>query len=155
MVRKRRAGLALGFLSFALFAGGLQAQTLTLGPYLQNVTETSVVVRFGLDAAAGAEVRFGPTDAYGSVVTAPPAAEFELRLDGLTAGAETHYRILAGGVPLCDDITFMTAPPPRAPFRMLVLGDTRSDHDTHAAIVEAGARLRISGRNASFRISNS
>jgi 3',5'-cyclic AMP phosphodiesterase CpdA len=139
MVRQQRAGMALGALAFALFSGGLQAQTLTLGPYLQNVTETSVVVRFGLDAAAEAEVRFGPTDAYGSVVTAPPAAEFELRLDGLTAGTETHYRLFAGGVPLCDDIAFWTAPPPRAPFRMLVLGDTRSDHDTHRAIVEAAS----------------
>ena len=120
-------------------AGGLQAQSLTLGPYLQNVTDMSIVVKFKLDTPSVVEVRYGPTEAYGSSVLAPSATDFEVFLDGLTAGATYHYRLQAGETPLCDDITFRAAPPPRAPFRALILGDTRSDHDSHRAAVTAAS----------------
>ena len=124
---------------FMTYAHGLRAQSITLGPYLQNVTDMSIVVKFKLDIPAVVEVRYGPTEAYGSSVLAPSATDFEVFLDGLTAGATYHYRLHAGETPLCDDATFRAAAAPRAPFRALVMGDTRSDHDTHRAAVTAAS----------------
>jgi len=137
---KERACLPalLALAAFLAAAGPAAALTISLGPYLQNVTDTGVVVRFRLDAAAPVEVRYGPTDAYGSVESAPAATEFEVALGGLSPGALYHYGVFSGGTRLAGDASFTTAPPPRAPFRLLVFGDTRSDHTAHAQVI-AGA----------------
>ena len=116
-------------------APGAAAQTLTRGPTLGKVDGDGVVVRFEIDVPAAIEVRYGPTDAYGSAVTAPAGTAFEIELPGLGPGATVHYRPFAGSTPLGDDHVFRTAPPPRAPLRFLVFGDTRSDHDAHWGVV--------------------
>jgi predicted phosphodiesterase len=142
-MKKQTYGYAAACLILAVaafFPDPVGAQSLVLGPYLQNVTDRSVVVRFEIDAPAAGEVRYGPTDAYGSSATATAATEFEIMLDGLSAGDTVHYRVYAGGAPMTEDITFRAAPPARAPFRMLVMGDTRSDHETHARVVEEAAK---------------
>ncbi|MBW2262374.1 MAG: metallophosphoesterase [Deltaproteobacteria bacterium] len=120
-----------------LAAGPVDGQVLTRGPYLQNVTQSSVVVRFDLDAAAPMEVHFGPTDGYGSIADAGTASSFEVLLDGFFPGDEVHYALVSGGTTLAGDFSFTTSPPPRAPLRLLVLGDTRSNHADHAEVISA------------------
>jgi len=124
---------------FFSFSFGLRAQSLVIGPYLQNVTDRSVVVRFELDAPSEVQIQYGPTDAYGSSVSAPASTVFEFALDGLIAGEFYHYRLLAGTTPLCEDTLFRAAPPARVPFRLLAMGDTRSDHDTHGDVIAAAS----------------
>lgn len=139
MVRLAAVALAL---AAALPAGRASAQVLTRGPYLQNVTDHGVVVRFELDAPAHVEIHHGPTDAHGSVVDAGTAASFEVLLDGFSAGERVHYALVSGGTTLTPDSSFTTIPPARAPFRLLVLGDTRSNHLDHAEVISAAVDER-------------
>lgn len=133
---------ACWILAVVLAAPTAAAQTLTTGPILGKVTEESVTVRFAIDRAAAVEVRYGPTDAYGGTVAAGSGTAFEVEIGGLGPGETVHYRPVADGAPLGEDRVFRTAPPPRAPFRMLVYGDTRSGHDAHRGIVAAAAAHR-------------
>jgi 3',5'-cyclic AMP phosphodiesterase CpdA len=137
-----RLGSAALVAALVLAAGPAHGQVLTRGPYLQDVTDGSVVVRFWLDAPAPVQVHFGPTDGYGSVADAGTASDFEILLDGFSPGEQVHYAVVSGGTTLSGDHSFTTAPPPRAPLRMLVLGDTRSNHDDHAEVILAAVDER-------------
>lgn len=137
--------LAMVLSTCILQAAPAVAQVLTRGPYLQNVTPTSVVLRFELDAPAPVEVHLGPDTSYTTVVDAGSGPGFIVNLGGLTPGEPVHYTLVSGGETLEPDHMFFPAPPPRAGFKMLVLGDTRSNHADHAEVVNAalGEKARV------------
>lgn len=121
------------------------AQTLNRGPYLQQGTDRSVVIRWRTDAAAVGRVRYGASPGIlDSFVDAPAAAtDHEVRLDGLSAGTTYYYAVgttagavLAGGDP---QHFFVTSPPPGAvkPTRMWVLGDAGTKGSSQRAVRDA------------------
>jgi len=132
-----------------LFALTLPASALQIirGPYLQQVTQTTIVVMWQTDEAADSAVDYGPTDAYGSTATAPGDATIhEVTLTSLAPDTAYHYRVRSGAVK-SDDSTLRTAARPGTPFRFAVYGDTQSNPDWHrrvaAGIVSAQPRIVI------------
>jgi acid phosphatase type 7 len=125
------------------------------GPYLQRLGEHEVTVMFDTDLPTLGEVRWGPSDAYGAVLTdAPPQQHHALRLGGLQPGTAYHYRVAARGagevastsaelptpVELADagDAFFHTPPAPGHELHFLVYGDVRSPgHDVHAQLARS------------------
>ena len=100
------------------------AANLGAGPYLQNVTAKSVLIRWAA-IQTDTVVRYG---SGGRLTSAAPAARLpsprwmhEARLSGLASGTEYNYSIRIGD----DDVqgTFRTAPAGDAPFTFAVWGD--------------------------------
>lgn len=108
-----------------------------LGPYIQNVAPTSVVVSWRTGEALDGRVGFGiaePTEAF--VADAALRKVHEVELAGLVEGTTYVYVVTSGGKPTGDG-SFKTAPPPGSEFSFAVYGDTRSDPAAHASVVKA------------------
>jgi hypothetical protein len=130
---------------------GADGVRIVRGPYLQRIGARDVTVIFDTDLPALGEVRWGATDAYGSMsAEAAPALHHVLKLDGLTPAAQVHYcasarapaEVASRGdsapAPVnrtsAGDAWFHTPPEPGRPLRFVVYGDTRSGHDVHALL---------------------
>jgi len=106
------------------------------GPYLQNVTEDSIVVMWETDVPTGGRVEYGlaSTNEF-SVEEATPATIHEVELVGLTADTTYGYRVVSHAV-TSSESTFATAPATERSFRFAVYGDSRHNVDNHAAVVQ-------------------
>lgn len=119
---------------------------LSKGPYLTDLSDTHVEVRFELSAAAPARVTFElPGDASPArTLDEPSTAMHVVRASGLKAATTYGYTVRVGGA-LAGGGHFTTAPEPTlppasaAPTTFLVFGDDRSDPTAHAAVVRAMA----------------
>jgi hypothetical protein len=129
--------------------GGADGVRIVRGPWLQRLSAREVTVLFDTDVPTVGEVRFGATEAYGSMVAEPaPQTHHALKLGGLPPGARVHYRVSArapvasaqlDGTPVdvadSGDAVFHTTPEPGKPLRFVVYGDVRSPgHDVHALL---------------------
>ena len=141
---------ARAFLILVASAGTARAEVHAVkGPYLTNLTDSSVDVRFELDAPETAALVVsmdGPGDAGAAHRTFQSAAAPDLRsihVTGLAPGARYRYTLAAGRVAEKPIATghFTTAPSVNgaAPLTFLVFGDDRSDPDAHEAVVRAMA----------------
>ncbi len=115
------------------------------GPYLSITGPTAVTV--GYDAFGGGDValEWGPTTAYGDMLTHTAQHRNFFELGGLTPGATYHYRVIEDGTPGPDQ-TFRAPVAPGTPFRFAMFGDTqfydtpqRLDHMRFAERVRAFA----------------
>lgn len=109
---------------------GLFAQSIIRGPYLQQGTPTSVVVRWRTDVPTDTAVRFGlaPGKLDREAKTKWKTTEHVMAIEGLTPSTKYHYAIgnaekTLGGVN--GQGHFITAPKPgtRQPIRTWVIGD--------------------------------
>jgi len=105
---------------------------LVRGPYLQEVTPTSAVVRWGSEAAALGRVRYGtaPGRLDGLAEEAVARTAHQVTLRGLPSGTRIYYALVptAEAAPGAPDGSFLTAPPPGGdkPTRIWVVGDSGS-----------------------------
>jgi len=107
------------------------ASGVTRGPYLQQGTPTSVIVRWRTDGATDSRVLFGLDQAAlaGAVVDHTSTTEHEIRLVGLAPDARYYYAVgsttsvLAGGHPNSYFVTPPQTGTPK-PTRVWVLGDS-------------------------------
>ena len=109
------------------------------GPYLQDVAPTSMTVMWHLDQAAPADIVIeGPGGTR--VFHAPAARIGETTLDHLTPSSRYRYRVEIAGQSFAGE--FATAPAVGAdvPFSFVVMGDTRSESDSHRRVVERMAQ---------------
>src|SRR5688572_24821182 len=105
-------------------------------PYLQNVSTTAITVMFETSGRTQAVVRYGPTREYGQAVRSGPSVLHEVRLEGLEPSTLYHYEVDTGSA-RSPDRRFTTAATADEPFRFLIYGDNRTDHDAHARVVHA------------------
>lgn len=116
------------------------------GPYLQQVTPESVVVRFTTSRPARAAVRFGPPGSARSREAASPAPvlHHELELDGLEPGSEVVYALRVEGEAPAGAGPLRTRVPPRGDtaerLRFVVIGDAGTGNEIAFAVQEAIAR---------------
>jgi len=104
-------------------------------PYLQNMTDTTAVVRWESSTPATGRVQYGLTPAYGQeVVESIPGIDHELVLTGLVGDTVYHYRAVAAA-DTSGDALFPTPVGPDRPFRVVVFGDNRSDSTAHQSVV--------------------
>jgi len=123
---------------FTMRAGGA---LLTRGPYLQNGTTSSVVIRWRTDVPTESHVRFGvsPSDLHRAVFDTSRTTDHEIVVTGLLPGSQYFYAIAS------ETETFATGPeyfvitnPERAkPTRVWVLGDSGTGSNHQRAVRDA------------------
>jgi len=109
------------------------------GPYLQDLAPRSITVMWHLDHAAPADITVeGPGGER--VFHAAAARIGEATIDRLTPASRYRYRVDIAGQSYRGE--FATAPEVGAdvPFSFVVMGDTRSDVDSHRRVVERMAQ---------------
>jgi predicted phosphodiesterase len=119
-----RRVLALWLLSLPAWG-----ESFVKGPYLQNVSRNGITVMWQSDASLP-----GTVSIDGRVIEAPPATIHEVRVEGLQPGRRYAYQVECGGKTSGGELA--TAPEPAEPFSFVVFGDTRSNSDSHRAMVE-------------------
>jgi len=109
-----------------------QSPVLLKGPYLQNVTRTTVTICWETEDPSRDSVEYGLTRDYGSVESdVNPFTIHEITLTDLTPSTTYHYRVESDGI-LTEDNTFTTAVDFAEPFTFVVYGDNRPwDDGTH------------------------
>jgi len=110
------------------------------GPWAQNVTQDSVQLIYEGDKEDGnGLLEYGTTLSYGDSVTATKrfAAKdiFWADLTSLASNTLYYYRLTHEGS--VREGSFYTAPGPTDSFTFAVVGDTRSGHADHQAVVDA------------------
>ncbi|MHC4392743.1 MAG: purple acid phosphatase family protein [Planctomycetota bacterium] len=101
------------------------AAPLTRGPYLQDVTPTSVKVIWRTGQAVSSSIEYGDTEALGQVINGGSGVEHHVRIPGLNPGQRYFYRVMVAGVPRTETVSFRTAPlAHQGPFSFLAFGDS-------------------------------
>lgn len=132
-----RQALRLLVVTALLFAAGpASAVKFLKGPYLQNVSETAITVMWETNEPEVGVVHWGTTTVYGSMVESPRATLHEVRLEGLEPSTIYHYTVVVGKK-RSPDRRFTTAATAAEPFRFLVYGDNRDDHEAHRDVVDS------------------
>jgi MYXO-CTERM domain-containing protein len=123
---------SLSLLLLSIFVSTARAQQITRGPYLQWAQQDSIYVVWDQDVASAPEVHYGQTPSMNQVAqSAATGTHHEVQLTGLQASGAYHYAVYSGPTKISGDLTFLAPVSPGAPFRFIVLGDTRSDHVEH------------------------
>ena len=60
-----------------------------------------------------------------------------MRLEGLAPETTYTYQVFDGAEPISSPGSITTAPAVTKPFRFVVYGDNRSDHDAHAMVIQS------------------
>ncbi len=117
------------------------AVSVTKGPYLQNVTPTSMVIMWQTTEPGDSRVDFGLTSGYTQYVYDAALKQIhEINVTGLNPNTLYHYRVTSntGAQSVSSgDNPFRTAVTAGTPFRFAVYGDSRSQPTIHSAVVEA------------------
>ncbi len=104
-----------------------EAQNLVRGPYLQSVTESSIVICWETDIAGYGQLEHGLTDSYGYIARPSEISKrYEITLTDLEPYTTYHYRIRGNEKILTEDSTFKTsASSEQTSFNFVAYGDTR------------------------------
>ncbi|MEE9569859.1 MAG: metallophosphoesterase, partial [Candidatus Binatia bacterium] len=141
----RRIIFSLLIAVFALaWTSQAAAQTVTRGPYLQNATSTSMVVRWRTNVNTDSRVIYGLSQGglSSEVIVGTMTTEHEIQLTELSPETTYYYAIgtsgsiLAGGD---SDHYFSTAPVPgtEPPVRVWVIGDSGTANSSARAVRDA------------------
>ncbi len=140
-MRSARYVSLLAVITALLLFPALAGADIDSGPYLLNVTATSVdVVYEGDDIDDPGFIEWGLSPGLGKVADATRRILFQemfvTQLTGLLPGTTYYYRLTHEGVQTPIG-SFITAVPPGETFSFVVMGDTRSGHLTHRDVVNA------------------
>lgn len=122
------------------------------GPYLQNMTTTSVTICWETEAPVRGKVEYGLTTAYGNVKSdTNPFSQHEITLTGLTPSTTYHYRVGANDL-FTEDTTFTTAVEFTEPFTFAVYTDAHSGGSERADTTHADVLSLIKKNSPNFYI---
>jgi len=120
--------LIITFLTISFWQNIITAE-ITVGPYIQNVRETSVVICWRTDKPEAGKVRYGGTVDYGHTVDSSVSTKHEVVLNGLEQSKLYYYQVISDEESTPDgdpSYYFSTALRRQEPFIFTVIGDTRS-----------------------------
>ncbi len=110
---------------------------LSMGPYVQNVTPTSMVVMWQTRQPVESRVAYWSDTQEVQFVTAPKAVtEHEILVSNLEPDTLYSYLILSELDELFES-QFRTAPQGERSFRFVVYGDSRTSPDGHKSVIKA------------------
>jgi hypothetical protein len=125
--------LALGLLIGVGSARAGDSTRFRKGPYLQNVSASSVTLMWETERPLPAVVEI--LSPPGRKPIQVPADEVhEVVIDGLERGRRYQYAVTVAGQRVTGD--FATAPPAGAPFSFIVFGDSRDSSGGHQRVVD-------------------
>ena len=128
------------FLICSLYTG---AESLSRGPYLQQMTPSSVIIIWRTDTPTDSVVFFGtdPEALTQSIVVSSLNTQHEVLLTGLVPSTRYYYSIGSSTQTLANglDYFFITSPPigTRKPLRFWVLGDSGTGNKNARAVRDA------------------
>ncbi|MBI1747683.1 MAG: metallophosphoesterase [Acidobacteria bacterium] len=142
--RDNRVRVALFVLFLFALAANALALTLVRYPYLQNVSETSVVIVWTTDEPGDSLVEYGLTAEYGSNATGDSATlTHVVTLEDLLPDTVYYYRVRTGSA-LSNGDTFKTANGSDNPnFKMVAFGDSGDCTLLFAGLAQRLLGLRI------------
>ena len=115
---------------------------ITLRPYVQNVTPTSMVIMWQTAVPMESRVVYGASLQEGIVaVDEQPVTRHEVTLVDLEPDTVYWYSVKVSDQEVFDS-TFQTAPDASRSFRFVVYGDSRTSPDDHRAVVRAIVKNR-------------
>jgi predicted phosphodiesterase len=114
------------------------------GPYLQDVTQTSIRVRWETKAGSDSRVDYGPTSSYGTHIAGDYSTYLsesdtylhEIQITGLSEETTYHYMVTTSGY-FSADHSFNTAIQTDTPFRFAVYSDNQGGPTMHKEITNA------------------
>ncbi|MBM3315319.1 hypothetical protein FJY71_05700, partial [candidate division WOR-3 bacterium] len=111
-------------------------------PYLQDLRDSTVVVRWQTAAEQTGTVQYGLTTGYGLGVTQPaPSVDHELTLTGLGPDTVYHYRVVTGP-DTSADAAFRSMAGPSSRFRFIVFSDPHGDSAANQRVAD---RMALAG----------
>ncbi|HEY0550891.1 MAG TPA: metallophosphoesterase [Verrucomicrobiae bacterium] len=136
--------LVIRVLVFITLTTSALAATLTRGPYLQNGTPSSAVVRWRSSTATDTLVRYGdaPGNLTGSAYNPVVTTEHEITVGGLAPNSLIYYSVGSSSETLAGNDAnhyFITFPPIAQPTkaRLWVLGDAGTGNASQVAVRDA------------------
>jgi predicted phosphodiesterase len=115
--------------------GRAEAQPFRKGPYLQNVSATSITIVWESDPPEpGTVTLLSETPVRSVSVDSDHEGLQEVVLGDLEPGRRYRYAVVCGGETVEGE--FATAPESGSPFTFVVLGDTRSNSSSHQRVIE-------------------
>jgi len=110
---------------------------ITLGPYVQNVTPSSIVIMWQTAFPVESHVAFwAPGQDKRDVIGPEPVTRHELVLSDLKPNTDYSYAVLVQAQEVFASV-FRTAPDRPRSFRFVAYGDSRSYPDDHEAVAQA------------------
>ncbi|MFC1474729.1 metallophosphoesterase [bacterium] len=129
--------LVMGMLAVAATAADILK-----GPYIQNVTPTSITVCWENDLPDSGLVEYAPASGGDrlSVSSEKKQLFHEVTLTGLTPATDYRYIVKSGGQSARG--VFRTAPSGFEPFTFIAYGDSRSGHAVHKTLLNLMMKRR-------------
>jgi hypothetical protein len=111
-------------------------------PYLLDLTDSSIVVRWEISSSQTGKVQYGLTPAYGLVASdTTSATSHQLVLPGLIEDTVYYYRAISGSDTSAKE-QFHTPVTPDKPFCFIAYGDDRSDSADHQSVINQMALVK-------------
>jgi len=109
----------------------------SMGPYVQNATPTSMVIMWQTTTPMGSHVVYwSDTQAMKLVTTPQPVTQHETRLEHLEPDTLYTYLVLSNTEEIFES-SFRTGMDSERSFRFVVYGDSRTSPDAHRSVVQA------------------
>lgn len=123
------------FLTLSSFAYSL---AITRGPYLQDLTSSSVAVVWVTDSASDSRVDFGLTSSYSNSTSSSAAVtQHQVQLAGLQQASLYHYSVFSNGTQLAGDLTLHSGKGSSFnSFVFVAMGDHRTNPANHLAVAQ-------------------
>ena len=143
----------VAFLLIVFASKASQAAVATRGPYLQQATPDSIIVRWRTDVSTRSYVRYGPSREQLSTVVSNSTltTNHVMQLTNLTPNTKYFYEVgtASAWFPAATNTYFVTSPPPGTsqPTRLWVIGDSGTK-DANAANVRNAYRTVARNRKA-------
>ncbi len=117
---------------------------LVRGPYLQNVTTSSIMIIWETDLPSPGSVEYSEGGSYSQRLDDPVTEKSHaLTLSGLKPYTTYTYRVLNVNTPLSSGDSFRTAAgPDQNAFNFVVFGDTRTNAEVHQAVVDRIVQMK-------------
>lgn len=128
---------ALGALWASLLPAGSAEAAIYNGPYMMELSTSSVKILWESDVLSAARIDYGTTRSYGQSLQVPAVEFFHAAtLSNLQANTTYYYAVVEEGGDKREG-SFTTAPLPGTPFNFAAYGDNRSNPDEHTKVASA------------------
>ncbi|MBN2543807.1 metallophosphoesterase [bacterium] len=140
-IRGIKKSITLAFVLILIV--NIHANTIIKGPYLSNVTTSSIRITWETTDNSPTHVDYADERHYGSAETFDEHSNIDesvthhtIQLTSLSENVLYYYQVTSGDAS-SDVYHFYTAVNTSTPFSFIAFGDTRSDSATHQSIVDA------------------